>query len=324
MTLNHSKTWPVSTLAVVQLRVDPHGRTYSTFPEREAETAPDLLTVKEHVHQFLHNEQHQCTSENDSSSRCNNNGILSQFKRVQCDLYQTFESPESAEAPPENGIILPLSKKHVELFTKMSSAPTLKTTIRTDTVSTILEQDVDYESEKHQDVSGKPSHHVQVVLFLTICIFAGNNNKSDANQFPLEKFHVLALTRIEENVAESECHVHGVGRRPSIKVDNWDFIYTEAGVNKPPPRCPVHRPAPEGNANTNASKTSFLPELPLDARKTTTLRRHYYPEGGWGWVIIVCAVLVHILNHGVQLSYSELISPGVQKFKVEPVHFAGR
>lgn len=67
----------------------------------------------------------------------------------------------------------------------------------------------------------------------------------------------------------------------------------------------------------------MLPDLPLDARKTTTLRRHYYPEGGWGWVVVVCAVLVHVLNHGVQLSCSQLVIPGSQKFKVETVHFAG-
>lgn len=31
MTLQHSKTWPVNTVAVVQLRVDQNGRAYSTF-----------------------------------------------------------------------------------------------------------------------------------------------------------------------------------------------------------------------------------------------------------------------------------------------------
>lgn len=128
----------------------------------------------------------------------------------------------------------------------------------------------------------------------------------------VEKFHVLALTRIEETASEVEETPHAMGRRPSIKVDNWDFIYTETRTRS---RCPVHSrgvPAPKEP-----------PELPLDARKTTTLRRHYYPEGGWGWVVVVCAVLVHVINHGVQLSSSQLVFPGVDKFKVEAVHFAG-
>lgn len=61
----------------------------------------------------------------------------------------------------------------------------------------------------------------------------------------VQKFHVLALARIEETGVDNNesggdgggvgLHRHGgdcpgaVGRRPSIKVDNWDFIYTEKG-----------------------------------------------------------------------------------------------
>ena len=30
-----------------------------------------------------------------------------------------------------------------------------------------------------------------------------------------------------------------------------------------------------------------------------TLFQHYYPEGGWGWVIVTCAVLVQVTNHGL-------------------------
>ncbi|KAJ8962358.1 hypothetical protein NQ318_018341 [Aromia moschata] len=88
-------------------------------------------------------------------------------------------------------------------------------------------------------------------------------------------------------------------------------------------RCPIHPcGVNDGNFTEEAAKENLLPDLPLDARKTTTLRRHYYPEGGWGWVVVVCAVLVHVLNHGVQLSCSQLVFPGAEKFKVETVHFA--
>lgn len=53
------------------------------------------------------------------------------------------------------------------------------------------------------------------------------------------------------------------------------------------------------------------------------LCRHYYPEGGWGWVVAVCAVLVHVLNHGVQLSCSQLVEPAAFKFHVAAVYPAG-
>ncbi|XP_046601984.1 uncharacterized protein LOC124309475 [Neodiprion virginianus] len=40
----------------------------------------------------------------------------------------------------------------------------------------------------------------------------------------------------------------------------------------------------------------------LDQRKEATLRRHYYPEGGWGYVIVTCSALVHFLGVGLQLA----------------------
>ena len=37
--------------------------------------------------------------------------------------------------------------------------------------------------------------------------------------------------------------------------------------------------------------------------KNATIRQHYYPEGGWGYIILICALAVNILAHGLQLSY---------------------
>ena len=31
-----------------------------------------------------------------------------------------------------------------------------------------------------------------------------------------------------------------------------------------------------------------------------TLKQHYYPEGGWGWVIVLVTLTVHGLSHGTQ------------------------
>lgn len=43
-----------------------------------------------------------------------------------------------------------------------------------------------------------------------------------------------------------------------------------------------------------------------------TIRQHYYPEGGWGWIICVCVFLVNFLTWGVQLNYGVF-----QRFVVE-------
>ena len=37
--------------------------------------------------------------------------------------------------------------------------------------------------------------------------------------------------------------------------------------------------------------------------KRTTLMQHYYPERGWGWVVVACAVLVQVLCHGLHTGY---------------------
>jgi len=41
--------------------------------------------------------------------------------------------------------------------------------------------------------------------------------------------------------------------------------------------------------------------------KQATIRQHYYPEGGWGWVILLCSLTVQALSHGIQLSFGVLL-----------------
>ncbi|KAK6631715.1 hypothetical protein RUM43_013779 [Polyplax serrata] len=44
------------------------------------------------------------------------------------------------------------------------------------------------------------------------------------------------------------------------------------------------------------------------------LWRRYYPEGGWGYVVVICCVLVQVLNHGLQLAYGVFHGPLFAKF----------
>ncbi|XP_064489040.1 monocarboxylate transporter 10-like isoform X2 [Ornithodoros turicata] len=45
--------------------------------------------------------------------------------------------------------------------------------------------------------------------------------------------------------------------------------------------------------------------VPATARdvKSATIRQHYYPEGGWGWTVAVCGVLVQLLSEGLLASH---------------------
>lgn len=35
---------------------------------------------------------------------------------------------------------------------------------------------------------------------------------------------------------------------------------------------------------------------------TATIAQHYYLEGAWGWVVVLCHVLLNVLLHGEQMS----------------------
>lgn len=49
-------------------------------------------------------------------------------------------------------------------------------------------------------------------------------------------------------------------------------------------------------------------------RKAATLYRHYYLEGGWGWAVVAASALVHLLSHGLLLSWGVLLPPTAAKF----------
>lgn len=67
-------------------------------------------------------------------------------------------------------------------------------------------------------------------------------------------------------------------------------------------------------------KDSGTLNLALDKRKVITLTRHYYPENGWGYVIVTCSVMVNILCHGLQLSAGVIMVPAAVKFHTDLVH----
>ncbi|KFB52159.1 AGAP000795-PB-like protein [Anopheles sinensis] len=49
-------------------------------------------------------------------------------------------------------------------------------------------------------------------------------------------------------------------------------------------------------------KIPYGARLVADLRQLITLKQHYYPEGGWGWLVTYIGVVVHCIAHGLQLS----------------------
>ncbi|XP_050536933.1 monocarboxylate transporter 10-like isoform X3 [Daktulosphaira vitifoliae] len=60
-----------------------------------------------------------------------------------------------------------------------------------------------------------------------------------------------------------------------------------------------------------------------DIRQLVTLKQHYYPEGGWGWVVAAVAVITHLLTHGIHLSAGVFVQQLVYKFGPDTVIPAG-
>ncbi|XP_018897731.1 monocarboxylate transporter 2 isoform X2 [Bemisia tabaci] len=59
--------------------------------------------------------------------------------------------------------------------------------------------------------------------------------------------------------------------------------------------------------------------LVAELRQLLTLKQHYYPEGGWGWVVVVCALFVQILAHGLHLGVGMLVLEITHRFRQEAV-----
>lgn len=62
----------------------------------------------------------------------------------------------------------------------------------------------------------------------------------------------------------------------------------------------------------------------LAALKASTLHRHYYPEGNWGWVIVIVAFINIFLTHGLQLSSSLFLLPAGIRFHQNYVNSTGK
>lgn len=51
--------------------------------------------------------------------------------------------------------------------------------------------------------------------------------------------------------------------------------------------------------DSGVATSSGAEQQPPVGRPISTILQHYYPEGGWGWVVVACSVLVQILGHGL-------------------------
>jgi len=188
---------------------------------------------------------------------------------------------------------------------------------------------------KHESIAGSTS--------VAEPIIAGTGNRS--RQFP------KATTRATQSAASLHRKTSADIKRPN----DDEFPIVEDSVNAHPTdlRASVRKNS-ETNANASAGrKNSAVPFTPkmmrrrfseqlilegglgsgaeienlfeqeneeesltaINARKKITLDKHYYPEGGWGYVIVATTILVHLISHGLQLASGLLMSTIMTRYK---------
>lgn len=71
-------------------------------------------------------------------------------------------------------------------------------------------------------------------------------------------------------------------------------------------------------------KISNCQKLVYDLRQLLTLKQHYYPEGGWGWVVVACACLVQCISHGIHGASGIMVQEIVRHFEGVAEYEAGK
>lgn len=46
-----------------------------------------------------------------------------------------------------------------------------------------------------------------------------------------------------------------------------------------------------------------------------TLHQHYYPEGGWGWIILLIGALIQCISHGLHMAIGTMLVNVVTEFE---------
>ena len=65
------------------------------------------------------------------------------------------------------------------------------------------------------------------------------------------------------------------------------------------------------------TENSVMTNSTVDRKKRiASIFQHYYPEGGWGVVLLLAVIMVQIIIHGLLLSYGVLLAKVVRRFRV--------
>lgn len=107
---------------------------------------------------------------------------------------------------------------------------------------------------------------------------------------------------------------------------SWPLLdaATVAGDSSEESKRKTRRPEVATDDDAKCEEGASRPDGSPQLQARRLLCRHYYPEGGWGWVVAVVGTLVHLLGSGLQLSVPATVaSPAKVKFYHHPLDTAG-
>jgi cyanate permease len=70
---------------------------------------------------------------------------------------------------------------------------------------------------------------------------------------------------------------------------------------------------------SNGTEGSEATVMSARRRRIASIFQHYYPEGGWGVVLMLAVILVQLLVHGLVLSYGVLVPKIIRRFKASVI-----
>lgn len=74
---------------------------------------------------------------------------------------------------------------------------------------------------------------------------------------------------------------------------------------------------PQANGTATGALSLQVNTANGEIKKTITLWQNYYPEGGFGWVVVFTAFIVQAINHGLQLGVSSLLLKVGRRYRIE-------
>ena len=73
-------------------------------------------------------------------------------------------------------------------------------------------------------------------------------------------------------------------------------------------------PVIQAESVSNGTEGSGVTVMSARRRRIASIFQHYYPEGGWGVVLMVAVIMVQVMVHGLVLAYGVIVHKIVRRF----------